>query len=108
MRLQVPENFKIGSIYDTNKSGKIEIIGYEKNTKVLVRFLNTGFEKMTSTTQIKLGEVLDNSLVTKEGDRFETNYSGWVTVLEYVSAHDVKVKFETTGYETSVSLGKPR
>lgn len=52
----------VGGIYETNNSGKIEILDIVNSRKVLIRFVGTGFEKFTDSRLIRKGIVKDNSL----------------------------------------------
>lgn len=44
----------------------------------------------------------------KIGSKHETNSSGTLTVLDVIDSYDIKVKFDKTGYETTVSAGNIR
>lgn len=52
----------VGGIYETNNSGKIEILDIVNSRKVSIRFMDTGFEKFTDSRLIRKGIVKDNSL----------------------------------------------
>lgn len=82
--------YHIGSIFETKKWGKVEIIDYVHYTKVLIRFLDSGYEYWTTTSLIAKGSVKDHSRVrifgvgivdvgykvegTKDGKRFICPY----------------------------------
>ena len=51
----------VGGIYETNNSGEIEILEIVNSRKVLIRFMDTGFEKFTDSRLIRKGIVKDNS-----------------------------------------------
>ena len=52
----------IGSIHETNNHGKIEILEIVNSRKVLIRFVDTGFEKFADSRLIRQGVVKDNTL----------------------------------------------
>lgn len=52
----------VGSIHETNNSGKIEILEVVNSRKVLIRFVDTGFEKFADSRLIRKGVVKDNTL----------------------------------------------
>ena len=52
----------IGSIHETNNHGKIEILEIVNSRKVLIRFVDTGFEKFADSRLIRQGIVKDNTL----------------------------------------------
>ena len=43
----------VGSIHETNNSGKIEILEVVNSRKVLIRFVDTGFEKFADSRLIE-------------------------------------------------------
>lgn len=51
-----------GDVYTSNYCGSFEIKDYAHSKKVLVRFLDTGYEYWTSISRIVKGEVKDRSL----------------------------------------------
>ena len=56
-----PRKYLIGEIFETNKGYKYKVIDYVKdnNRDRKIKFLNTGYETITSITQIKTGQVMD-------------------------------------------------
>ena len=52
----------VGSVHETNNSGKIEILKVVNSRKVLIRFVDTGFEKFADSRLIRKGVVKDNTL----------------------------------------------
>ena len=52
----------IRSVHETNNHGKIEILEVVNSRKVLIRFVDTGFEKFTDSRLIRKGIVKDGSL----------------------------------------------
>ena len=53
----------VGGIYETNNSGEIEILEIVNSRKVLIRFMDTGFEKFTDSRLIRKGIVKDNKQI---------------------------------------------
>lgn len=56
-----------GAIFNTNKSGAIEIIKYKNHKEVLVRFLSTGYKTICSVSNIRSGRVKDRLLPSVYG-----------------------------------------
>ena len=50
---------KVGEIYPSNNCGDMEVIEYVNTRKVLVRFIQTGFERYTYAHCIRIGGVKD-------------------------------------------------
>lgn len=63
-----PKNFittrgsLLGKLFDTKKSGKIQVVDYCSSTDVTVMFLDTGFKTKTYLSLIKSGNVKDITL----------------------------------------------
>lgn len=55
------ENSKdyIGSVFTSNAGFKFEIVEYRSNTEILVRFVDSGFERAARLSDIKRGRVRD-------------------------------------------------
>lgn len=49
----------VGKIFDSNNSGKMEVVSSEGAGKYKVRFLETGYETVTEARQIRDGSVKD-------------------------------------------------
>lgn len=89
----------IGMLYQS-KDGELEVIGYEGNTRVLVRFVDTGYQTTVSMRAITTGEVHDRYKPTIFGvgyvdDKFpietETRkkaYNVWHAMLKRCSDPD--------------------
>ena len=54
----------IGFIFETNSFGKCEVISYGGCFDVSVRFLNTGYQCITTSDQIRKGKVRDRTVAT--------------------------------------------
>lgn len=52
-------DFRVGSRWDTNNCGPLEIVEYNGCNNVLVRFIDTGYIRKATTTRIKRGQVKD-------------------------------------------------
>lgn len=90
----------VGNVYRTTKSGDALVIQCCGRGEVLVRFLNTGFEKSVSLKYLKLGKVLDPTAKRFNllGEFFQTKNGGVCKIVEYVSSREVLVEFEC-GYK---------
>lgn len=65
IRKNVPDI--IGEVFKTTNGGDIIVVDYTNNLKVLVRFVNTGYERLTTYEGIKTGKVKDKSFKTVLG-----------------------------------------
>jgi len=87
-----------GDIYETNNFGDLEIVSYNGCFDVLVRFVNTGTECVTSSDQIRLGKVKDRfapiicgvGYIGEKVPHTETIYSRWVNMIK--RCYDSKVQ----------------
>lgn len=104
----------VGKVFSTNKSGDCVVTKYVGCNEVHVKFLDTGFERVTDTNSLRIGLVKDNSLsktvkkylVGKEnivGKVFENSKGEQYEVLEKLSTTRFKVKFINSGYETEIN-----
>ena len=98
---------EVGKVYQTTKSGDVLVVEYFGNTKVLVRFLNTGFEKHFTLKNVRLGEVLDPTAKRLEllGKTYQTKNSGACRIIDYVCSREVLVEFGC-GYKKWCELGQ--
>lgn len=103
----------VGKVFSTNKSGDCVVTKYVGCNEVHIKFLDTGFERVTNTNSLRNGQVKDTSLaktvkkcvVGKEniiGKVFENSKGEQYEVLEKLSTTRFKVKFVGSGYETEV------
>ncbi|PSW06059.1 hypothetical protein [Photobacterium lipolyticum] len=65
--ISTPEDMTVGKVHSTNNFGKLKITKYEHAKKVWYRFLDTGYENFTTSSEIRNGEV---------GDRLAPNVCG--------------------------------
>ena len=104
----------VGKVFSTNKSGDCVVTKYVRWNEVYIKFLDTGFERVTDTNSLRNGQVKDTSLaktvkkyiVGKEnivGKVFENNKGEQYEVLEKLSTTRFKVKFIGSGYETEIN-----
>lgn len=98
---------KVGDIFNTKRFGQIEVIDYIKSTEVLVKFLDSGFEKLTTASSVVKGALRDDSRmkyksVLKVGSLHTTNNYGNVEVISLNSSNEVVVKFVDTGSITTL------
>ena len=111
----------IGTLHQS-KDGELEVIGYEGNTRVLVRFIETGYRTTVSMRAITTGEVHDRYKPTIFGigyvdDKFpiETEirkkaYNVWHAMLKRCTDpnnhnyNDVTVDPRWHSFKTSVRI----
>lgn len=104
----------VGKVFSTNKSGECVVTKYVGCNEVYVKFLDTGFERVTDANSLRKGSVRDTNLtktvkkyvVGKEnivGKVFENSKGEKYEVLEKLSTTRFKVKFINSGYETEVN-----
>lgn len=58
------------SVFQTNKFGSLSVVKYTSNSNVLVRFKNTGYEKIAKSCHIRIGAVSDPMHPTVNGVGF--------------------------------------
>lgn len=104
----------VGKVISTNKSGDCVVTKCVGCNEVYVKFLDTGFERVTDANSLRKGSVRDTSLtktvkkyvVGKEnivGKVFENSKGEKYEVLEELSTARFKVKFINSGYETEIN-----
>lgn len=88
-------NIVIGNTYPTNGSGDLEVISYGGSTSVGVRFIDTGFETVSTSANIRAGRVKDKIVprvygvgfigdgVYRSGYKYEHTkaYKAWMNML---------------------------
>lgn len=96
----------VGTTFQTNRSGKIEIMEYKNAHEVVVQFLDSGNLKTVRAHNIRTGNVFDRDDLAPAsvavGTVHPTTNHGNVEVIEYNGVHDVKIRFLETGEERSV------
>ena len=101
----------VGKHFTTNSSGVCVVTKHVGCNEVYIKFLDTGFERVTDTNSLKNGQVKDTSLSkTKKkyvigkrdivGEVFENNKGESYQVLEQLTTSKFKIKFIDSGYET--------
>lgn len=60
--LVITRDAVVGKVFDTKRSGKLQVIDYNSSTDVTVMFLNTGFKTKTYLSLIRSGNVKDTTL----------------------------------------------
>lgn len=100
---------EVGKIYQTTKSGNALVVEYVSSVKVLVRFLNSGFEKYFKLKDVRLGTILDPTAkpLGVIGRTYLTKNSGSCRVVDYVSCREVLVEFDD-GYRKWCEHGQLR
>jgi hypothetical protein len=86
---------RVGDVFVSHNCGVCRVLEYRNSKDVLVRFDDTGVEKIFSASQLGAGTISDKSFRTLEiGDKFETNNFGVVTISALVPRNRVEVTFE--------------
>lgn len=87
----------VGKIHPTKHSGDLMVVGYTDSTNILVRFMNTGNERVARAHHIREGSVLDSKELGPAsldvGTVHPTTKYGDVVVLEYHGMKNVVVRF---------------
>ena len=103
----------VGKQFTTNSSGVCVVTKYVRCNEVHIKFLETGFERVTDTNSLKNGTVKDTSVSkTKKkyvigerdivGEVFDNNKGESYQVLKQLGTSKFKIKFIDSGYETEV------
>lgn len=103
----------VGKVFTTNNRGDCVVTKYVGCDEVHIKFLDTGFERVTDTNSLRKGQVKDASLSKTEkkyvvgkrdiaGEVFENTKGEKYEVLEKLSTAKFKIKFIDSGYETEV------
>ena len=101
--MKIPSDMAKGAIHKTNNSGDLEVLSYERASKVFVKFPRTGYECKATARNIRLGLVNDKLLLPDEigvGTIHITSRCGIAEVVGKHSAGRVLVRFLNTGYES--------
>lgn len=111
----------VGDTFETNCNGTIEVVEYVNANKILVRFLDTGHERYSTSGNIQKGKVKDAgvppkncakrnpSTVALEVDKVYTSYAGHdFAIVSYKSASNIDIKFLKSGYECNVTANAVR
>jgi len=86
---------KVGDWFASNHCGRCVVLAYNGAKNVLVRFEDSGVEKVFSSSQLNAGNMSDKSFrVVSVGDKFPTNTSGIATVVELLPKGRAIVQFE--------------
>ena len=101
----IPEDLKIGTVFDTNSFGKLVITSYQGYKSVGVKFLETGYERLASAGDIRRGEVADTTFKIKIGDVFSSKHYGDAEVVDIKTNKIITVRFRQTGYEVTTCGG---
>lgn len=91
----------VGKVFETNSSGLCVVIDYKDSKQILVRFLDTGHQKIVNSSNLKKGLIKDCSINHYRevvGKIFETKKFGKFKIVNYENANDVTIMFENTGY----------
>lgn len=101
----------VGKVFSTNKSGDCVVTKYVGCNEVHIKFLDTGFERVTDMNSLRKGLVKDTRLSKTEkkyiigkrnivGEVFENNRDEKYEVLQKLSTSKFKIRFVESGYET--------
>lgn len=86
---------EVGNVYNSNLYGRFKVVEYRSSKDVLVRFLDTGFEVVVQSSQIRLGTIRDRLAptisgvgvignkyeITDEFKKLSREYCMWVNML---------------------------
>lgn len=103
----------VGKQFTTNVSGVCVVTKYVGCNEVHIKFLDTGFERVTDISSLRKGMVKDTVLSKTEkkyvigkrdivGEVFENTKGESYEVLEQLGTSKFKIKFIDSGYETKV------
>ena len=85
----------VGDRFPCKCGDTVEVVEVVSSSKIRAKWLSDGAEKWTSADTLRLGvNRHPNNWRLSEGQQFQTNNHGTVTVVEFNSATDVVVKFE--------------
>lgn len=94
--------YKIGDTVKTKSSGNVVVVDMLSATKILVRFVDSGFEKFVTTRNLQNGAVRDDSKLKYKrfsvGDLIDTCNYGKIEILSIPSSTEATVRFVETGY----------
>lgn len=95
-----------GAIRESNNYGKFEVVEYIDSKNVRVRFLDTGYEKVTPIAYVKEGAIKDSirDKLHYEGRRYSSKSYGDFEIIEYKEYNDILVRFLLTGYEKRTTV----
>lgn len=92
-----------GDVFKTRNDGNVIVVDYINSHKILVRFVNTGYETFVQSGSLRKGQVKDRSS-SQAGSVYKSNNHGEMKIIEYKTATDVTVEFIKTGYRCATSL----
>mgnify|MGYP003680000329 CR=1 FL=1 len=112
----IPTQMQPGTEHSAMRSGTLVIVEYIDSKNVRVKFLDTGYEIVTTASKIRHGDVRDHRSIIvqpapdmKVGTIHSTNRHGELVITDYLASNHVCVRFLDTGYErvvTSYSIRK--
>lgn len=89
---------KVGDLFENTDKQKVEVVEYNSAKNVIVRFQHDSAVLKTSSSDLRRGNFRHpEKFSSMIGKRFESNKGDWCTVLEYINANKVVIKFD--GYE---------
>ena len=100
--VKVPDDMQVGTVHPTRTFGDIEVVNYNGSKEVKVRFLNTGYETVVSTSQVRRGLIRDLWFVPedmKSGTIHPTKMNGDLEIIKYTDSDNIRIKFIKSGYE---------
>jgi len=65
--MKIPNDMIRGTIHSTNRFGDLEVISYKSNSHVRVRFIETGYETISRSYNIRIGSLKDLMLPAVHG-----------------------------------------
>jgi hypothetical protein len=100
----------VGQFFATNRDGLVKVISVAQARSVLVKFVNSGFEKEVLIANLRKGKCMDETTTdrthptTYPNKEYESNGSGRFTVVEKTGSL-CTIVFKDTGYKTTSLLG---
>lgn len=108
--IKVPDDMQVGTVFDSNGYGKYEIIYYGGYNDVRIRFLDTGYETIARSYNVRVGAVRDSirpifkgvgymgegPYKSRKNNTILPEYKTWGHMLErcYPSTDDQKQKYK--------------
>lgn len=107
--MKIPQDMIPGTIHETKKYGKLEVLSYEKCNQIKVRFFNTGYERFSDYTFIRHGDLKDpfmpfvkgvgfygeGKYKARENNKMTDAYAAWANMLQRCYCKDFHVRQPT-------------
>lgn len=84
----------IGETFKCTDGEEFKIVNYINSNKVLIKFIESGFERYSAVKEIKAGKIKDRTKYFKSGDRVVNKQGFSATVVERVNDGEVHICFD--------------